>query len=188
MHWINVLSVFVLLMSGLQIFNAHPMLYWGKSSYTGAPPVLALAARQNEAGEIIGVTSILGHDFVTTGFLGASRDPSGQLVARGFPSWLTIPDTTWLAMARRWHLFFAWLFAINGVFYVTYSFATGHLSRDLAPSPRDWRSVGQSIKDHLRLRHLAGEASRSYNVLQKLAYLAIIFGVLPGLILIGLAM
>ena len=36
MHWINVVALTMLLMSGLQIFNAHPSLYWGKSSYTGA--------------------------------------------------------------------------------------------------------------------------------------------------------
>ncbi|MEP6658129.1 MAG: cytochrome b/b6 domain-containing protein, partial [Betaproteobacteria bacterium] len=32
MHWINVVSLTILFMSGLQIFNAHPALYWGKSS------------------------------------------------------------------------------------------------------------------------------------------------------------
>ena len=30
-HWINLLCVVVLLMSGLQIFNAHPALYWGQA-------------------------------------------------------------------------------------------------------------------------------------------------------------
>ena len=28
-HWVNLLLISVLLMSGLQIFNAHPMLHWG---------------------------------------------------------------------------------------------------------------------------------------------------------------
>jgi len=188
MHWINVVSVFILLMSGLQIFNAHPMLYWGKSSYTGNPPLLALVAMQGESGEITGITRIFGHDFDTTGFLGASRDSNGEMVARGFPSWMTIPDGAWLAMARRWHLFFAWIFVINGIAYVAYSFATRHISRDLAPSSRDWRAIGQSIKDHLRLRHAKGEAAKEYNVLQKLAYLSIIFGVLPLLVLMGMGM
>ena len=40
MHWINVIALTVLLMSGLNIFSAHPALYWGKSSYTGRGPVL----------------------------------------------------------------------------------------------------------------------------------------------------
>ena len=29
-HWINVLTIVVMLMSGLMIFNAHPRLYWGQ--------------------------------------------------------------------------------------------------------------------------------------------------------------
>ncbi len=188
MHWINVLSALVLLMSGLQIFNAHPTLYWGKSSYTGNPPILALTAKEDEDGKVTGITRIFGHEFDTTGVLGASANANGELVARGFPSWMTIPDSAWLSMARMWHLFFAWVFAINGVAYIAYSIATRHLARDLAPTRRDWRSIGQSIKDHLRFRHASGEAAKEYNVLQKLAYLSIIFGVLPLLTLMGLGM
>ena len=188
MHWINVLSALLLLMSGLQIFNAHPMLYWGRSSYTGQPPILALTAKEDEQGNVTGVTRIFGHEFGTTGVLGASANSEGDIVARGFPSWITIPDSSWLAMARRWHLFFAWVFAINGLAYIGYSIATRHLARDLAPTRRDWRSIGQSIKDHLRFRHPKGEAARDYNILQKLAYLAIVFVVLPLLVLMGLGM
>jgi cytochrome b subunit of formate dehydrogenase len=38
-HWINVVCMTVLLMSGLQIFNAHPVLYWGNASNFGNPLV-----------------------------------------------------------------------------------------------------------------------------------------------------
>ena len=62
-HWINVVAFTLLLMSGLQIFNAHPHLYWGKSSYTGAPPLLSMTARAGPAGQPVGVTTILGHEF-----------------------------------------------------------------------------------------------------------------------------
>jgi thiosulfate reductase cytochrome b subunit len=91
-------------------------------------------------------------------------------------------------MGRRLHFFFAWIFVINGLFYVGYSIASRHLSRDLTPSRSDWRSIGRSIQDHLRLRHPKGEAARRYNVLQKLAYLFVIFGLLPFVILMGWAM
>jgi thiosulfate reductase cytochrome b subunit len=188
MHWINVACATILLMSGLQIFNAHPNLYWGKSSYTGRPPLLTMAASNGPEGAVSGVTRILGHEFDTTGVFGASRNAEGTMVARGFPSWLTIPDNPWLAMARQWHLFFAWVFVINGVAYVAYSAWTRHLARDLAPDRADWRSIGRSIADHVRFRHPSGEAAKRYNVLQKLAYLGIIFVVLPGIILMGLAM
>jgi thiosulfate reductase cytochrome b subunit len=150
LHWVNVAALAILLMSGLQIFNAHPVLNWGKSSYTGAPAFFALA--------------------------------------HGFPSWMTLPGGRWLAMGRRWHLFFAWIFVINGFIYVVYSIASRHLSRELAPTRSDWKSIGRSVIDHLRLRHPTGAASRRYNILQKLSYLFVIFGLLPFVILMGWAL
>jgi thiosulfate reductase cytochrome b subunit len=188
MHWINVAALTILLMSGLQIFNAHPALYWGKSSYNGRAPVLQMYAMQSANGATIGLTQIFGTTLRTTGVLGASKDPSGTLAERGFPSWLTIPSTQYLAMGRRWHFLFAWLFVINGLLYVGYSVASHHFSRDLAPTRTDWRSIGRSILDHLRFRHPHGEASKHYNVLQKLTYMTVTFGLLPFLILMGLAM
>jgi len=188
MHWINVVALTVLLLSGLNIFSAHPALYWGKSSYSGREPVFEISAREDDNGDPVGVTTIFGHDFVTTGVLGASGGPDDELVARAFPSWLTIPDSRWLAMARRWHLFFAWAFVINGLCYLAYSIASRHLARDLAPDAMDWRSIGRSIVDHLRLKHPTGEAAKRYNVLQKLSYLAVIFVLLPLVILMGFAM
>ena len=57
-----------------------------------------------------------------------------------------------------------------------------------APDRNDWRSIGASIRDHLRFRHAAGEAAKRYNVLQKLAYLVVIFVLLPLAIATGLGM
>jgi thiosulfate reductase cytochrome b subunit len=189
MHWTNVLALTILLMSGLQIFNAHPSLYWaGKSSYTGAPPVLEIGARQGDEAGWVGTMRVFGHEFVTTGVLGVSKNADGQPAARAFPWWLTIPDNPWLSMARAWHFFFAWVLLVNGLAYVAYSAASRHLARDLAPDRNDWRSIGASIRDHLRFRHPTGEAARRYNVLQKLAYLAVIFVLLPFIILMGVAM
>jgi len=189
MHWTNVVALTILLMSGLQIFNAHPRLYWaGKSSYTGVPPVLEIAARPSGEAGIVGTTRIFSHEFVTTGVLGVSKTANGQLSARAFPWWATIPDNPWLSMARLWHFFFAWVLLINGFVYVAYSAASRHLARDLAPDRNDWRSIGRSIRDHLRFRHPTGDAAKRYNVLQKLAYLAVIFFLLPLLILMGVAM
>ena len=188
MHWCNALFLAILLLSGLNIFNAHPALYWGKSSYRGVPALLEMGGRVNDEGELAGVTRIFGHEFDTTGLLGASRDPAGDLTQRGFPSWLTIPDYQWLAMARRWHFFAAWLLVLNGIAFVAFSIVSKHLYRDLVPTRQDWRTIGRSIIDHLRLRHPTGEATKHYNVLQKCAYLGVIFFLLPLMILMGLGM
>jgi len=188
MHWINVVALTILLLSGLNIFSGHPALYWGKSSYTGRGPILAILAREDANGDAVGVTRFFGHDFVTTGVLGASAGEDGDLVPRVFPSWLTIPSWYDLAMARHWHFFFAWVFVLNGLCYVAYAVATRHLARDLAPTTADWRSIGSSVIDHLRFRHPTGDAAKRYNVLQKLAYLAVIFVLLPLAILMGWAL
>jgi thiosulfate reductase cytochrome b subunit len=186
-HWINATALAILLMSGLQIFNAHPSLSWGKSSYSEQAPVFETGAATTADGKTIGVTRIFNHRFDTTGVLGLSRD-AGRQVAKGFPSWITIPSFPWLAMARHWHFFFAWLLVINGCVYLAFSFFSRHVARDLVPTSRDWRSIGRSIIDHVRLRHPTGAAAARYNVLQKLAYLAVIFILLPLMILTGWAM
>src|SRR5579872_2577181 len=185
-HWVNVLCLALLLMSGLQIFNAHPALYWGdKSDFDH--PVLAMMAAPTQSGRPAGFTNILGHYFVTTGVLGLSTGPSGQPEARGFPSWATIPSWQDLAMGRRWHFFFAWLFLVNGLAYLAYSLAARHIG-DLVPSGPQMSGIGRSILDHVRLRFPKGEEARHYNVLQKLSYLVVIFVLLPLMLLTGLTM
>lgn len=188
MHWLNVLSLTTLLMSGLMIFNAHPALNWGKSSYNGKPPLFEITARDAGADKLIGVTRVLGHEFETTGLLGVSTGSNGKPASVAFPAWITIPGAYSLSDGRLWHFFFAWVLVLNGVCYVAYAFASRHLQRDLLPSRFDWRSIGRSIRDHLAFRHPVGEEARRYNVLQKLAYLAVIFGLLPVIILAGWAM
>lgn len=188
MHWINVLAFFVLLMSGLQIFNAHPALNWGKSSYDGSPPLLEIGAATDSAGHAVGTTNVLGHAFETTGLLGLSKSGGGGLEERAFPAWATLPGPRWLSMARSWHFFAAWVFVVNGISYFVYGFATGHFRRDIVPTRADARSIGRSFLDHLRFRHPAGEAAKHYNVLQKVAYITVIFVLLPAIVVMGWGM
>jgi thiosulfate reductase cytochrome b subunit len=187
MHWINAVALTLMLMSGLQIFNAHPALYVGDSSYSGRPAWLEIGAREDAQGKPIGYTRLFGHEFITTGVLGLSTDDA-RMYAQGFPSWLTIPSHQWLAMARSWHFFFAWVFLINGLCFIVYTIASRHLARDLLPTRRDVRGIGTSIVDHLRFRHPVGEEAKRYNVLQKFAYLTVIFVLLPLIVLMGLGM
>lgn len=186
-HWLNFVVITIMLMSGLNIFNARPDLYWGNISHFHHP-LLALGAVQNRQGDILGITKIGGHAFVTTGVLGASAGSDGELVARGFPRWATLPSASWLAMARRWHFFFAWIFVANGVAYAFYSLIGGHLRRDLWPGLPELRQTGRSIWEHVHLRFPRGREARSYNILQKLAYLFVVFGLGPLIVLTGLTM
>ncbi len=183
-HWVGVICLAILLMSGLQIFNAHPALYTGQAS-DFAHPVASIGTEQRDGREI-GVTEVFGHTFNTTGFLGLSGKHGGD--EHAFPAWLTLPSYQNLALGRRWHFFFAWVLVLDGLIYLIYSLASGHVWRDLIPSWGQLRHIGASILAHVRLRFPRGEEAKHYNVLQKLSYLIILFIVLPLLILAGLTM
>jgi thiosulfate reductase cytochrome b subunit len=174
------------LMSGLQIFNAHPALYLGEKSEF-ANPILAMGT-VDVGGEPKGVTTIFGYAIPTHGLFGLSGDADSGYESRGFPWWATLPGYRNLAMGRRWHFFFAWLFLFNGLAYLLWSLGSGHLRRDLAPSRQDLAHIGASIREHARLKFPKGEEAKRYNVLQKLAYLAVAIVLLPLMLLTGLGM
>jgi thiosulfate reductase cytochrome b subunit len=186
-HWINVICLAGLLMSGLQIFNAHPALYWGNDSHFDSPFV-EITSTQAAGGAPIGVTRILGAEFQTTGVLGLTTAADGEVVDQAFPPWVTLPGFYDLATARRWHFFFAWIFVLNGLAYLLIALFGGHVRRDLLPTGDQLRHIGRSVIDHLRLRFPKGEEARRYNVLQKLSYLAVIFVLLPLIVLTGWSM
>ncbi|WP_419825169.1 cytochrome b/b6 domain-containing protein [Sphingomonas sp.] len=179
-HWINALAMIVMLMSGLMIFNAHPQLYWGQYGANHEVPWLEIGAANNNGFLRLGPVTL-----PTTGLLGLVH---GQ--ARAFPPLVTIPSSYDLAGARQWHFFFAWLLVVPGLLFWLWSFATRHAQRDLAPTPDELRprNLWQDIKNHALLRFHTGEAARRYNVLQKLSYVGVIFGLIPAMVLTGLTM
>jgi thiosulfate reductase cytochrome b subunit len=91
-------------------------------------------------------------------------------------------------MGRRWHLFFAWVFVINGVLFAGYGWLGRHFRQDLIPRGRDLRGIGRVLGQHLTFRHAGGAEARHYNVLQKLAYSGVLFGLVPLVVLTGLSM
>ncbi len=186
MHWINLACMLAMVGSGLQILNAHPALYWGEASHFDSP--LASASAVTRDGELRGITQVGNARFDTTGVLGATTNPNGVRARAVAPSWAMIPGSRNLAAGRRWHFFFAWAWVINGATYLLWSLASRHLQRDLVMQRRDWREVPKSIVDHLRFRHPVGEEAARYNPLQKLAYLGVIFGLTPLIVLTGLSM
>ena len=179
-HWLNALTVFVMLMSGLMIFNAHPQLYWGKYGADHERPWLEIGDHGGHGFVRIGPVQL-----PTTGVLGVSGGEQ-----RAFPALVTIPSRYDLAGAREWHFAFAWLLLLPGLFFWVWSFWTRHAQCDLAPSADELkpRSIWRDIKDHARLRYPTGAAARRYNILQKLSYVGVIFGLLPLMVLSGLTM
>lgn len=187
-HWINVLCLSILLMTGLQIFNAYPALHWGQYGANDDPSFVEIGS-EGEGDNLRGFFRIGSLSITTTGFLGVSN-VNGEVTERAFPSWLTIPSYQSLASGRHWHFFFAWLFVINGLIYLATGLLSGHFRRDLAPAKAEVtpRHLWHEIIQHARLRFPKGEAARHYNVLQKLTYIIVILVLLPLMLATGLTM
>lgn len=184
-HWVWAIALFFLLLSGLQIFNAHPVLYVGKQSgFSFSNEVLALGADNMADERPLGYARIFGHRIATTGILGLSRQGE-ELVERGFPSWATIPSYQDLATGRVVHFFFAWILVLALAGWLVGSLINGHLKRDIAPKAADFRNLPRDIADHARLRF---NHRRDYNTLQKLTYGVVLLVIMPTIILTGLAM
>jgi thiosulfate reductase cytochrome b subunit len=183
-HWLWAISLFFLLLSGLQIFNARPDLYIGQQSGFGFDnAILSFSAANTEQGPK-GYTTLFGRTFDTTGILGLSG--SGEdLAARAFPAWATIPSYQDLATGRVIHFFFAWMLAATLLVWLVSSLVNGHIKRDILPRGSDLGRLPRDIADHFRFRFRHGS---SYNVLQKLSYAGVLFILLPLMILTGLTM
>jgi thiosulfate reductase cytochrome b subunit len=187
-HWINVVCVTVLLLSGLNILDAHPALYWGQYGADADRPFIEFTATRKDD-TLVGHTRIGSLNLTTTGLLGAVRTSDGGLMPRGFPTWATLPTYQDLATARRWHFFFAWTLVINGAVYLLSGLINGHLRRDLLPRPAELkpRHIVQDIWDHARLKFPKGEEAKHYNILQKISYLGVIL-LIALMVLTGLTM
>jgi thiosulfate reductase cytochrome b subunit len=112
-HWVWAVALFFLLLTGLQILNAHPVLYWGaESGFDYDNAVLRLGA--------------------------AGKEGAGPI-----PSWATIPSTRDLATGRVIHFFFAWVFGAVLVLWLAAALWSGHwrdlvpTRADLRALPRD---------------------------------------------------
>lgn len=125
-HWLVVLSVLGLLVSGIGILISHPRLYWGETGGVGADSLIDL------------------------------------------PIPFVIGPSVW---NRPIHFFFAWILAFAGLAYLANGFITSHFRNDLVPG-----------------KDLRKNAPGSYNVVQRLTYLVVVFALFPAIIWTGLAM
>ena len=92
--------------------------------------------------------------------------------------------------SRYLHFQSAWLAVFSGLIYVVAGFVTGHFRKDLLPrgEDRSWRALWMTIIRHIRFDRPSAAEAWSYNLLQRLSYLFVIFVLFPLVIWTGLAM
>jgi len=156
-HWIIVLSVVGLLVSGIGILVGHPRLYWGETGSLATASLIDL------------------------------------------PIPLIIGPSVWY---RPYHFFFAWILVLTGLTYMAGSFITHHFRKDLLPAKADlrWNRMLGVALDHLAWKRpdareaqarqgaASTDAASTYNVVQRLTYLAVVFGLFPAFLWTGLGM
>ena len=183
-HWTWAICLFFLLLSGLQIFNAHPALYIGEESgFEFDNAILEIGAVNSDAGPR-GQTTLFGRNFDTTGVLGVSG-AAERPTFTAFPGAVTIPSFRDLSTGRVVHFFSGWVFVATMFIWFMASFVNGHIRRDIVPKPADIQGVPGDIADHVRFRLKHG---RSYGPLQKLAYFGVFFVLFPLIVATGLTM
>ncbi|HXH66382.1 MAG TPA: cytochrome b/b6 domain-containing protein [Candidatus Limnocylindrales bacterium] len=119
----------------------------------------------------------------------------GETGARGGPSLIDLPLPFVLELpirgpGRYLHFLCAWIAVFTGMVYVIAGLISRHLSRHLLPgrSQLHWKEIRRVILDHLRFKRPPKEEALTYNFLQRIAYLVVIFVVFPLMIWTGLAM
>jgi thiosulfate reductase cytochrome b subunit len=183
-HWIWAICLFFLLLTGLQIFNAHPALYIGQQSgFEFDNAILEIGAFNTPAGPV-GRTTLFGQTFETTGVLGVSGSAERPSFV-AFPAAATIPSFRDLGTGRVIHFFFAWLFVGTMFVWFVASFINGHIRRDILVRPADLAGVPRDVVEHATLKFKHG---RSYGPLQRIAYFGVFFILFPLIVLTGLTM
>ena len=126
-----------------------------------------------------------GNDLTPTLFklpIPASRDfvPTGY----GY----VLPDQN--GWSRYLHFQAAWVVVLTGLLYVISGVLTGHFRKSLLPGKADvsWRTFSKALAGHLRFQRPSEAEAWSYNVLQRLTYLFVVFVLFPLVIWTGLAM
>jgi len=99
-----------------------------------------------------------------------------------------LPDQN--GWSRSLHFQSAWVLVFSGLAYGIFGLWTGHFRKRLFPAASDlgWASLTNAVKNHLRFTAPRGADPWSYNVLQRLSYLAVVFVLFPLMLWTGLAM
>ena len=130
-----------------------------------------------------GITILLAHPRLYWGETGSLDTPS--LIDLPLPFVLEIPMR---GPGRSLHFLFAWICVLTGLIYVVSGLLNRHFRDDLLPAKADLSrsSISAVLWNHLRLKPPAQEDS--YNLIQRLSYLGVVFILFPLMIWTGLAM
>jgi len=132
---------------------------------------------------VSGIAILLAHPRLYWGETGAVGTPS----LLGLPIPFKLGHSGW---GRYLHFLSAWVCILTGLLYALSGLFSQHFRKHLLPAKADlaWDNIFRVVSNHLHVKRPTEEESPRYNVLQRLAYLAVVFVLFPLIILTGLAM
>jgi thiosulfate reductase cytochrome b subunit len=170
-HWVITLSFLVLAFTGFVILMCHPRLYWGEVGNDLTPALLELPISRNYK-----------H--------GGWENETAFFSEAGSP--VTASRTYDIFNKNGWgrslHFLSGWFLVVTGVVYLIAGVITGHFRRRMLPEKGKYtfRAFWSDLVRHVRGVILPED--HQYNLLQKYAYLSVIFLLMPIIVLTGLTM
>jgi DMSO/TMAO reductase YedYZ molybdopterin-dependent catalytic subunit/thiosulfate reductase cytochrome b subunit len=162
-HLINLFCLVILIRSGIQILYDHPKLYWTDDT-DGENYWLKFGKK------------VMPKDKLWTS-LDEAEDP-GKLALPG--------GNHNLGSARHWHFTTAIIWVITGLIYIVHLFTTDSWRRII---PTDFGVFSRAIDVMYNyLTFNPPQESITYNPLQQITYVLVIFGLTPLMIVTGLAL
>lgn len=172
-HWVITLSFLALTFTGFEMLMVHPRFYWGEVGNDLTPALFELPVSRNYKHG--------GWDESKPFFQQAGSPVSASRTYDIFN------QNGW---GRSGHFLAAWFLVITGLAYLAAGFSTGHFRKNLWPAAeeRSAQNLRQDIASHLKLKVPKATDGPHYGLLQKSAYLAVIFFLLPVIAITGLTM
>jgi thiosulfate reductase cytochrome b subunit len=172
-HWIVSFGFLLLAFTGIVILMAHPRLYWGEVGNDLTTALFELPISRNHQH---------GGWEKSTSFFNTAKSPVSA--ARTYDIY---NQNSW---GRSLHFLSAWLLVITGIIYLLAGFFSGHFRQHVWPRRREFTSqmFWREVVSHFRLRIPAATGGPQYGLLQKCAYTAVIFFLLPLIVLTGFTM
>ena len=117
----------------------------------------------------------------------------GETGARDGPSLIDLPIPFMIGHSgwgRYLHFLCAWVSVLTGLVYAAYGLLTPHFRKNLLPAKSDlrWGRIWRIVWNEIRWKKPGEDEALAYNVVQRLAYLAVVFVLFPLIVLTGLAM
>jgi formate dehydrogenase gamma subunit len=136
--------------------------------------------------------------FVLSGFailLAYPRLHWGETGTLGAPSLVDLPlpmvlDLGIRGPGRYLHFLTAWVSLFSGLVYAISGLYTHHFRRDLLPDRSDlrWQTIRKVVSDHLHFKRPPPEDAHRYNLMQRMSYFVVVFGLFPFMFITGFAM